>query len=136
MSIQFQNQNKIRVLITGGNGDIAQKLSELLDYAIYETHLPQKNELDVRSKSSVEEYFPQPLALQHLPMSGPYGQPHLQWQFGSCELLRSGFLLRIKSESIFAAIIAEAPAHSTPLPCCLARRYLVFPHYLSFSTLS
>ncbi|EGR0621382.1 SDR family oxidoreductase [Vibrio parahaemolyticus] len=57
MSIQFQNQNKIRVLITGGNGDIAQKLSELLDYAIYETHLPQKNELDVRSKSSVEEYF-------------------------------------------------------------------------------
>lgn len=57
MSIQFQNQNKKRVLITGGNGDIAKKLSELLDPAIYDTHLPQRSELDVSSKSSVKEYF-------------------------------------------------------------------------------
>ncbi|MGR5070382.1 SDR family oxidoreductase [Vibrio alfacsensis] len=57
MSIQYRNQNKKRVLITGGNGDIAKKLSDLLDSAIYETHLPQRSELDVTSKSSVKEYF-------------------------------------------------------------------------------
>ncbi|HDY7720830.1 TPA: SDR family oxidoreductase [Vibrio vulnificus] len=57
MIIQYQNQSKKRVLITGGNGDIAKKLSELLDSAIYETHLPQRSELDVTSKSSVKEYF-------------------------------------------------------------------------------
>ncbi|GEM76071.1 SDR family oxidoreductase [Vibrio sagamiensis] len=57
MNIQYQSQSKKRVLITGGNGDIAKKLSELLDSAIYETHLPQRSELDVTSKISVKEYF-------------------------------------------------------------------------------
>ncbi|MFH4616206.1 SDR family oxidoreductase [Vibrio diabolicus] len=57
MNIQFQNQNRKKILITGGNGDIAKKLSELLDYSIYEVYLPQRSELDVSSKSSVEKYF-------------------------------------------------------------------------------
>lgn len=56
MSIQSPNLNKKKILITGGNGDLAKALfDDLLD--LYEISLPSKDELDVSSIESVSNYF-------------------------------------------------------------------------------
>lgn len=45
-----------KVLITGGNGDIAQAIARLLGEADYEVRLPGRNELDVTNEASAENY--------------------------------------------------------------------------------
>lgn len=45
-----------KVLITGGNGDIAQAIARQMDETQYEVRLPGRVELDVTSVESVEAY--------------------------------------------------------------------------------
>ncbi|KZN37370.1 SDR family oxidoreductase [Pseudoalteromonas luteoviolacea] len=56
MTIQSQSQNKKKVLLTGGNGDLAKAIYNSL-CSNYEVYLPLRDELDVSSKQSVELYF-------------------------------------------------------------------------------
>lgn len=46
-----------RVLITGGNGDIAKAIARRMDEAEYEVRLPGREELDVTSEESVRLYL-------------------------------------------------------------------------------
>ena len=48
---------KKKVLITGGNGDIAQAIARLLGSEDYEVRLPGRQELDVTSIKSAEQYI-------------------------------------------------------------------------------
>ncbi|CAM4280098.1 SDR family NAD(P)-dependent oxidoreductase [Vibrio agarivorans] len=58
MNIRSQSQNKIQVLITGGNGDIAKALkAALIVSQDYDIHTPSRTELDVTLIDSVKTYF-------------------------------------------------------------------------------
>ncbi|MGR5261132.1 SDR family NAD(P)-dependent oxidoreductase [Vibrio astriarenae] len=58
MNTRSQSQNKIQVLITGGNGDIAKALkAALIVSPDYDVHTPSRTELDVTSIDSVKAYF-------------------------------------------------------------------------------
>lgn len=46
-----------KVLITGGNGDIAKAIAGKLDEADYEVRLPGREELDVTSEESARQYM-------------------------------------------------------------------------------
>ncbi|WP_027697981.1 SDR family oxidoreductase [Vibrio litoralis] len=56
MSTLSPNQNKLKILITGGNGDLAKGLYHDLSDS-YDISLPDKNELNVSSIESVSSYF-------------------------------------------------------------------------------
>jgi 3-oxoacyl-[acyl-carrier protein] reductase len=46
-----------KVVITGGNGDIAKAIGNLLKAANYEVYLPTREELDVKNLQLIHEYF-------------------------------------------------------------------------------
>tara|TARA_B100000809_G_C15107028_1_gene519132 strand:+ start:177 stop:809 length:633 start_codon:yes stop_codon:yes gene_type:complete len=56
MNIQSQNQNRKKILITGGTGDIAKGVLNILKDS-YEIYSPKTEEMDVTSLISVRDYF-------------------------------------------------------------------------------
>lgn len=48
---------KVNVVVTGGSGDIAKAISDVLSNDKYTVHLPGKEVLDVTSTTSVNSYF-------------------------------------------------------------------------------
>ncbi len=46
-----------KVVITGGNGDIANAIGNLLQSKNYEVYLPKRDELDVTNEKNVNSYF-------------------------------------------------------------------------------
>lgn len=56
MSIQSQTHLKIKVLLTGGDGDLASYISNNLDSS-FDIYKPSVDELDVTSIDSVKNYF-------------------------------------------------------------------------------